>query len=364
MADLKAEIKCPACGETRLASSFLTSKVSGNKICVACFRKEKKAGAAGETAPAAAASAAGQAVKEAPAAAAAVATTPASAAAPAAGAAASAFPTEGMVKCPVCEKEVDAKRFVTSRKSGQKICNTCYLNERKAGRADQPGAAGAAAPKAAGKPKPAAAKAAAATPPGAGSAAAAVATAEAAPGRVRAQTVSLRTVTDPTGEMDRRSFLGYLALGWAAFTAAMAQSTIALGRFMFPNVLFEPPSTFKIGFPEEFELGKVEEKFKARYGIWVVRSMAGSEDVIFVISTVCTHLGCTPNWLETEQKYKCPCHGSGFRKDGINFEGPAPRPLERFRVVRAEDGQMLVDTSKKFQYELGQWNDPESYLVV
>ena len=49
-------------------------------------------------------------------------------------------------------------------------------------------------------------------------------------------------------------------------------------------------------------------------------------------ASVCTHLGCTPNWLEGEQKFKCPCHGSGFYKDGINFEGPAPRPLERYAI--------------------------------
>ena len=33
-----------------------------------------------------------------------------------------------------------------------------------------------------------------------------------------------------------------------------------------------------------------------------------------------TALGCTPNWLEAEFKFKCPCHGSGFYISGINFE--------------------------------------------
>ena len=80
--------------------------------------------------------------------------------------------------------------------------------------------------------------------------------------------------------------------------------------------------------------------------------------------TVCTHLGCTPNWLSGEQKFKCPCHGSGFRKTGINFEGPAPRPLERFRVTLADDGQILVDKTRKYQWEKGEWNDPESFLAV
>jgi cytochrome b6-f complex iron-sulfur subunit len=77
---------------------------------------------------------------------------------------------------------------------------------------------------------------------------------------------------------------------------------------------------------------------------------------------VCTHLGCTPNWLEGEQKFKCPCHGSGFYKDGINFEGPAPRPLERFAIRVSDDGQLEVDRSRKFQQELGQWEDPLSFV--
>ena len=70
------------------------------------------------------------------------------------------------------------------------------------------------------------------------------------------------------------------------------------------------------------------------------------------------------HWLKNESKFKCPCHGSGFRKTGINFEGPAPRPLERFRISLANDGQILIDKTKKYAYEKGQWSDPESYLIV
>ena len=93
---------------------------------------------------------------------------------------------------------------------------------------------------------------------------------------------------------------------------------------------------------------------------WIVRT----NEIIYVLSTVCTHLGCTPNWLEAESKFKCPCHGSGFYMTGINFEGPAPRPLERFRISIGDDGQIVVDKSKKFQQEKGEWSDPESFVRV
>ena len=46
---------------------------------------------------------------------------------------------------------------------------------------------------------------------------------------------------------------------------------------------------------------------------------------------------------------------------GIHFEGPAPRPLERFKITLADDGQIIVDKTQKYQQEKGQWNDPESF---
>ena len=65
-----------------------------------------------------------------------------------------------------------------------------------------------------------------------------------------------------------------------------------------------------------------------------------------------------------ESKFKCPCHGSGFRMTGIHFEGPAPRPLERFKIGLANDGQILVDKTKSFKWEKGEWENPESFLKV
>jgi len=170
-----------------------------------------------------------------------------------------------------------------------------------------------------------------------------------------------READDSSPLLTRRAWIG---LAWGAFSAASAAALAATGRFMFPNVLNEPPQQFKAGFPNEYGIG-VDERWKEKFGIWLVRT---AEDVdlhvsgFYAIVTVCTHLGCTPNYLAAENKFKCPCHGSGFRISGINFEGPAPRPLERARIVMADDGQILVDKSRHFQRELGQWTDPEAFL--
>jgi cytochrome b6-f complex iron-sulfur subunit len=170
-------------------------------------------------------------------------------------------------------------------------------------------------------------------------------------------------------EEDRRGFL-QIALGSAMATGFTALSvtgglfTLGLARFLFPNVLAEPPSKFKVGFKDAFPAGKVETKYVPQYGVWVVNGDFNGLQQIYALKTVCTHLGCTPSWLEAEQKFKCPCHGSGFYKDGINFEGPAPRPLERYAIRIADDGQLEIDKSRAFQEELGQWADPESFVPV
>jgi cytochrome b6-f complex iron-sulfur subunit len=166
---------------------------------------------------------------------------------------------------------------------------------------------------------------------------------------------------------ERRAFLfgmSALAVGFTALSATMAAWTLGSVRFMFPNILREPPSRFSVGTPDKFPPGQVEERFKAQFGVWIVNAEYNGQQEIFALKSVCTHLGCTPNWLEAEQKFKCPCHGSGFYKDGINFEGPAPRPLERYAIGIASDGSIEVDKSRTFQQEMGAWDDPSCFLPV
>lgn len=155
-----------------------------------------------------------------------------------------------------------------------------------------------------------------------------------------------------------------LAVGLTALAATLVMWLLAGLRFMFPNVLVEPPMTFKVGFPGDYTDGQVETKYKARHGVWVVRHEYKGHPQIYVLKAVCTHLGCTPNWSETEQKFKCPCHGSGFYKSGIHFEGPAPRPLERYAIRKTEDGELEVDKSRKFQEELGEWDNEDCFVTV
>jgi len=156
--------------------------------------------------------------------------------------------------------------------------------------------------------------------------------------------------------MNRKNFLS--VAGWLAFFTFLVTATIGALRLMVPRVLYEAPSAFKAGSPDEYVVGEVNEKYKDDYRVWIVREADG----FYALSAICTHLGCTPRWLPAESKFKCPCHGSGYRKDGVNFEGPTPRPLERLKITLADDGQILVDRNIKFLYEKQEWSRPDAFL--
>src|SRR6202162_5128090 len=149
-------------------------------------------------------------------------------------------------------------------------------------------------------------------------------------------------------------------LVWVGVTAFLTAWFLAFFRFFLPRTLFEPNTIFKIGYPSEFALG-VDTKFQQKYRIWVDRT----PDRMFVIYARCTHLGCTPDWKPAENKFKCPCHGSGYASGGVNFEGPAPRPMDRAHIEIDPTGQILVDTSFLKQQPKGQptqFNDPGAFI--
>lgn len=155
---------------------------------------------------------------------------------------------------------------------------------------------------------------------------------------------------------------GRRRLVWCAVTAFLGAWFIAFLRFFLPRTLFEPPTVFKIGYPSDYALG-VDTKWQQKYRIWVDKT----PDRLFVIYARCTHLGCTPDWKASENKFKCPCHGSGYDNEGVNFEGPAPRPMDRAHVELAPDGQIVVDTSRLYQWPKGQaskFNDSGAFLSV
>ena len=189
---------------------------------------------------------------------------------------------------------------------------------------------------------PSAAKVAAAAPP--------------AKPTATARVAAVKDDSKPKPNKPRRRFI------WASIGAFLAANFLMFLRFFFPRTLFEPSTVFSVGYPSDFQLG-VDERFKQTARIWVVREA----DRIYAIYGRCTHLGCTPDWKLSESKFKCPCHGSGYTPDGVNFEGPAPRPLDRAHIELDATGQIVVDTSRLYQWPKGganHFNDPGAFTAV
>ncbi len=168
---------------------------------------------------------------------------------------------------------------------------------------------------------------------------------------------------DPTQHIwSRRNFVGLAA--WGTVLGSLTVGTVAFGRFMYPRVLYEPNTQVKLGKPSEYIVNQVNEKWIKDYRLWLVRVSDG----FFALYAKCTHLGCTPRWLQAENKFKCPCHGSGYDSEGVNFEGPAPRPMDRAHIAMDPTGKLIVDTSRLYMDDpragVNQFNDPGAYLPV
>ena len=166
----------------------------------------------------------------------------------------------------------------------------------------------------------------------------------------------VETTSDPPVNKMRRRIV------WATVAGSLITFFLMFVRFFLPRSILEPSSVFRIGPPGDYALG-VDTKWQQQYRIWVTRT----SDRLFVIYARCTHLGCTPDWKASENKFKCPCHGSGYDSEGIAFEGPAPRPMDRAKVTLTAEGQIEVDTSTLYEWPKGgvnEFDDENAYIRV
>ncbi len=150
----------------------------------------------------------------------------------------------------------------------------------------------------------------------------------------------------PDAKLQRRTFLS-LTLGWCSTAFALGASLAAAGRFLVPNVLFEPDRRFKALKPEDYPEGPT---FMPNLRVFLLRK----GNSFRAVSAVCTHLGCTVNLAGTG--FHCPCHGSVFDQRGAVVSGPAPSALAWLDLTLSRDGHLVINTSQPVK--------PDKYLVV
>ena len=170
-----------------------------------------------------------------------------------------------------------------------------------------------------------------------------------------------RDADDTSPLLTRRAWMG---LAWGAFSAASAAALAATGRFMFPNVLNEPPQQFKAGFPNEYGMG-VDERWKEKFGVWLVRTPDDIDrarerllraDQSPARTWAARRTGCRPRASSS-----APATAAASGTTGINFgAGAAPARARARRARRRRPDPRRQ--GRKFQHELGQWTDPEAFL--
>lgn len=154
---------------------------------------------------------------------------------------------------------------------------------------------------------------------------------------------------DSRGSISRRRFLGYLSgLLSALITAALA---LPLARFYVGNAFVRRPTRwlklgptaditpgtprlYRISFPEQDGWRETT----ARRDVYA--ASANGQD-FFVLSNICTHLGCPVHWDDKVKEFLCPCHGGVFSFEGKVLKGPPPRPLVRM-THKIEGGTLYV----------------------
>jgi len=148
------------------------------------------------------------------------------------------------------------------------------------------------------------------------------------------------TGAPPEAEPTRRRFL--FLTGVTSMVMATAGFVAATARYLFANVLYEPPSRFPVGSPEEFAPETATFLPDDRLFLF------NSADGFYTISSICTHLGCNVNRVPGDG-FACPCHGSLFDANGRVVRGPAPRPLPWYGLSVSSRGELVVDEQRIVQ---------------
>jgi cytochrome b6-f complex iron-sulfur subunit len=137
----------------------------------------------------------------------------------------------------------------------------------------------------------------------------------------------------------RRGFIRNAALG--SVVIILTQLGAGFVRFFWPNktgAFGKPIPVGAASIPpvEGTPLAVTQGKF------YLVNTQAG----LMALYWTCPHLGCTVPWVQSENQFHCPCHGSIYNYVGERTGGPAPRPMDYMPVTVEPNGDVTVDTGE------------------
>jgi Rieske Fe-S protein len=140
---------------------------------------------------------------------------------------------------------------------------------------------------------------------------------------------------DPAGDLRRREFIGVCA-SLAALPIFAACASVLVRQVPLTNGRIELALA---QYPELREAGaSLQILPEGEQQPLVV--LVGEDGSHTVLSTECTHRGCT---VEAQpDRLECPCHGSTYSRTGVVLKGPAEQPLRRYRSQLRNDGVLVI----------------------
>jgi menaquinol-cytochrome c reductase iron-sulfur subunit len=164
----------------------------------------------------------------------------------------------------------------------------------------------------------------------------------------------------------RRRFMNVVTQG-AGGVAVLAFTLPALGFAVGPLFSREPFDWQTVGTPADFDDNHYVTKVitivqgigNAGNSIAFMRKRNPAIDTepedqynhYVALSSRCMHLGCPVRYVESAERFICPCHGGVYDFRGMVVSGPPVRPLDRF-YTRIHNGLVQVGPRYSVNFEL------------
>jgi len=151
-------------------------------------------------------------------------------------------------------------------------------------------------------------------------------------------------MTELSTEPDRRRFLKTIAKLF--FLALSVLAGVVYLLFAYPVKIRKKKTIYVYACDEdELPIRGVRQYYiqsplsgkTAGRKIFIVKT----DNKLFSLSPVCTHLGCLVAWQRPAERFVCPCHGGQYDTDGKVVAGPPPSPLNRL-PLKIKDEKVLV----------------------
>jgi Rieske Fe-S protein len=122
----------------------------------------------------------------------------------------------------------------------------------------------------------------------------------------------------------RRSLLRQLLGAAGALAAGVAFAGCQRGPTDWRKLTYYPVNYLPQNSAVEITIGG--------HAAYLIHGRLSDTHVVVAVDRRCTHAGCLVSYDRSTLTLRCPCHGSVYNMQGEPVNGPALRPLKRYKI--------------------------------